>query len=201
MSKSEIKRKWMDQMFFALCEYTSVSDHERSRFYDKTNLLKIKKNDHFIKAGDVPDKIAFIVQGIFRVYYTTLSGDENTLVFRDENKFLSAYSAFLESTESAYSFQALEDSVLLYISMKDYVELMTEGGCCQAVTTKYSQLLFVEKEKREKEFLGCDALERYTNFINQEPVLSGRVPQLYIASYLGIKPETLSRIRKKLKLI
>lgn len=187
-------------MYHSLCEYNTIPDSEWIYLQKKIHVETIRKDNYFIKAGDRPDKIAFLVAGLFRIFYLNESGKENTLVFRDENKFLAAYSSFLENSNSKFYFQALEDSVLLYISIKDYLELSAQHSCWQNITTKYSQYLFVEKEKRELEFLCDDAEKRYRNFASSYPKLISRVPQFHIASYIGITPEALSRIRKKLKL-
>lgn len=200
MDEFPIEDKWLKQMYMKLNEYVSIPDIQWNKLKMKLRCIKVNKNDYFIKSEDIPDKLAFIVQGIFRISYLTQSGNDNTLVFRDENKFLSAYSSFLENVKSKYSFQALEDSILLYISLSDYIELCAEHVCWQIITTKYSQILFVEKENRETELLGDDAETRYNNFTKNFPELSMRIPQFYIASYIGITPETLSRIRKKTKL-
>jgi len=200
MDEFPIEDKWLKQMYTKLNEYVSIPDIQWNKLKRKLRYIKVNKNDYFIKSEDIPDKLAFIVQGIFRISYLTQSGNDNTLVFRDENKFLSAYSSFLENVKSKYSFQALEDSILLYISLSDWVELCAEHICWQIITTKYSQILFVEKENRETELLSDDAETRYHNFTKNFPELSMRIPQFYIASYIGITPETLSRIRKKTKL-
>ncbi len=197
MKEIPIDEDWTMKMFTTLCEYAAVPEAQWSKVLKKLHVLKIKKNDYFIKAGDFPDKLAYIVEGIFRVFYLSESGNENSLVFREEGRLLSAYSSFLENTNSVYSFQALEDSILIYSSLNDYTELLEEHACWQIITAKYSQMLFVEKEKREKEFLSDDAETRYMTFLNKYPKLVKRISLYYIASYLGITPEALSRIRKK----
>jgi CRP-like cAMP-binding protein len=191
------EKTWLKQMYTALCKYTLIPDDEWSKAQEKLQFLEIKKNDYFIHAGDVPDKLAFIIIGIFRVFYTTELGIERILVFRGENKFLSAYSSFLECTNSKYSIQALEDSILLYVSLKDYSLLLSEHICWQTICTKYAQQLFIEKEKRENEFLSDDAETRYNSFLSNYPDYEKRINQYHIASYLGITPVALSRIRNK----
>ena len=192
-----LEEKWIKQMLTTLCEYTSVPEEEWNNVKKRLHFIKIKKNDYFIKAGDSPDKLAYVVQGIFRIFYLSESGNESTLVFREEGRMLSAYSSFLENINSLYSFQALEDSILIYLSLADYSELVAENTCWQTITVKYSQMLFVEKEKREIGFLSDDAEARYLTFINNYPKISKRISQYHIASYLGITPEFLSRIRKR----
>lgn len=201
MDELALKEAWLKQMFTTLCEYAPIPDDEWNKTKTKIHSIKIQKNEYFIKAGDFPDKLAFIVHGIFRVFYLSKSGTESTLVFRNEKRLLSAYSSFLENINSRYSFQSLTDSTLLYISLNDMTELLSSHPCWQIITAKYSQLLFVEKEKRETEFLCDDAQTRYFTFANNFPEFIKRVSLHHIASYLGITPETLSRIRKKSKLI
>jgi CRP-like cAMP-binding protein len=201
MDKLPLEEMWKKQMFTTLCEFAPIPEDEWKKEQKKLHTLKIQKSEYFIKAGDFPDKLAFIVQGIFRVFYISESGNESSLVFRDEGRMLSAYSLFLENRNSKYSIQALEDSTLLYMSLKDWTKLLPRHACWQIINAKYSQMLFVEKENRVTEFLSEDAETRYTTFADKFPELIRRIPQYHIASYIGITPEALSRIRKKSKLI
>lgn len=197
MSKDVMQEAWIMQLFSALCELAYIPEKERASFTKRLHFIKIKKNQHFITVGEQPDKVAFIAEGLFRVYYLSDSGKENCLVFRDSGRFLSAYNSLLDNTVSKYSFQALEDSVLLYITLKDYAELLKGDECWQRVVSKYFQILFIEKEEREVGFLSADAKSRYRIFVTKYPELSERVSQYHIASYLGITPEALSRIRSQ----
>ena len=197
-----VEEKWLERGRVSLCKFSPVPvpENEWNKSIKNLHALSIKKNEYFIKAGDIPDKLAFIYRGIFRVFYLSESGSENTLVFRDEGRPLSAYSSFLENTGSRHYFQALEDSILLYIPFQDWAELLSGHPCWQAVYAKYLQILFIEKENRETEFLCNDAETRYITFVNKYPQIAKRVPHYHIASYLGITPEALSRILKKSKL-
>lgn len=197
MDEFPLEEKWTMQMFTTLCEFSVVPANEWSKVLNRLHVIKVKKNDYFIKTGDFPDKLAYIVKGIFRVFYLSESGNESTLVFRAEGRLLSAYSSFLENRNSMYSFQALEDSILIYLSLDDYAELLARHACWSIITAKYSQMLFVEKEKREIELLSDDAETRYISFISKYSTLAKRISQHHIASYLGITPEALSRIRKR----
>jgi CRP-like cAMP-binding protein len=197
MAESIIEEKWLKRMYTTLCEFSQIPDDEWNKARTKLRSLRIEKNNFFIKAGDIPDKLAFILDGIFRVYYSPESGNERILVFRGGNRLLSAYSSFLENTVSSYSIQALEQSNLLFITLSDYTALLNGHPCWQTITSKYSQMLVVEKEKRENEFLCDDAETRYKKFILNYPGLEKRINQYQIAAYLGITPVALSRIRSK----
>jgi CRP-like cAMP-binding protein len=202
MEELPVEEKWLKQGFTLLHAFSPVPvpEDEWKKSIKNVHALSLKKNEYFIKAGDIPDKLAFIFLGIFRVFYLSESGNENILVFRDEGRPLSAYSSFLENTVSRHYFQALEDSILLYISFQDWAELLSGHPCWQAIYARYLQILFIEKEDRETEFLCNDAETRYLTFVKKYPQIAKRVPYYHIASYLGITPEALSRMRKKLKL-
>ena len=197
MADSTLKRVWLNQMHSVLSEYARIPEGEWMKAQELLHVLKIRKGDYFIRVGDEPDKLAFIVAGLFRVFFTTKTGDEKILVFRAENRLLSAYSSFLESTTSKFSIQAVEESVLLYLSLEDYAKLLAEHSCWQTISAKYAELLFIEKEQRENEFLSEDAETRYYNFILHYPDFENRLNQYHIASYIGITPVALSRIRNK----
>jgi CRP-like cAMP-binding protein len=160
--------------------------------------IKFKKSQHFVKIGAVPDKMGFILSGLFRVYYITEQGDERILVFRGENRFLSAFSSFLENKPSWYGIQALEPSFLICMDLKEYKKLITDNARWADVSRKYVEDLFIEKEQREKEFFSLNATTRYLNFKKSYPGIEEKVSQYHVASYLGITPVALSRIRKRL---
>ncbi len=195
MDEMESYRRQMRAELLKFCEIPEV---ELRRAAGMSKLLRVGKNRHFIDIGEVPDKMGYILSGIFRVYYITEEGIDRTLVFRNENHFLSAFSAFIEGMPSWYAIQALEDSVLSCITLQDYNSLMENNSCWNTLTRKYVERLFIEKEKRERGFLSEDAATRYLTFLSSYPGFEERIPQHYIASYLGITPVALSRTRKKL---
>ena len=160
--------------------------------------LKLQKGQHFLKIGDVPDKMGFVISGIFRVYYNDEDGNERILVFRGENRFLSAYRSVQENEPSWYGIQALEPSFLICMHLKELKKHFSEHSCWNDVARKYLEDLFIEKEMRERDLLSFDVTTRYLNFQKRYPDVEARVSQYHIASYLGITPVALSRIRKRI---
>ncbi|MRR17727.1 MAG: Crp/Fnr family transcriptional regulator [Deltaproteobacteria bacterium] len=159
---------------------------------------KLQKGQHFLRIGDIPDKMAFVISGIFRVYYNTEEGNERILVFRGENRFLSAYRSVQENEPSWYGIQALEPSFLICMPLNELKKHLSEHRCWNDVARKYLEDLFIEKEKRERDLLSLDVTNRYLNFQKRYPDVEKRVSQYHIASYLGITPVALSRIRKRI---
>jgi CRP-like cAMP-binding protein len=94
--------------------------------------------------------------------------------------------------------QALEPSFLICMLLKEYKRLLTESNCWSNVSRQYIEDLFIEKEQREKELFALDATSRYLSFRKRYPDVERRVSQYHVASYLGITPQALSRIRKRL---
>jgi CRP-like cAMP-binding protein len=194
----EVEKSWTDKLYIELTKHTSIPESEWSKLMPMISVKKYKKNDFFIREGDIPETLAFIVLGIFRAFYISEKAEERVLVFRAENKFLTAFSSFLENTPSGLSLQALEDSLLLSIPLREYKGLLEGHSCWHIVTSKLTQQIFIEKEKREKEFLSDDAETRYLNFVRKYSGIESRINQYHIASYLGISPVTLSRIKSNL---
>ncbi len=159
---------------------------------------KFQKGDHFVQIGDIPDKLGFVVSGIFRVYYNTEDGNERIIVFRGENRFLSAYRSVQENEPSWYGMQALEPSFLICMPLSELKKHLSDHSYWNDVVKKYLEDLFIEKEKRERDLLSIDVTTRYLNFRKRYPDVENRVSQYHIASYLGITPVALSRIRKRL---
>jgi len=159
----------------------------------------LKRGDFFVRAGDAPRTIGFIVSGILRLYYVDDEGNEYTKSFCAENDFVAAYSALLLAQPSRLFIEALEDSRLLIADYSVYRLLCEEHPCWQVVNCKIAEGLFIKKEKRESTLLLDDAKTRYLNFLKEYPGLETRLKQHHIASYLGITPVTLSRIRAQLK--
>lgn len=159
---------------------------------------KLSAGDHFIHAGDIPLQIGFVVSGVFRFYYLTPDGSDHTKSFRMEGDFITAYSAFLLQEPAFFSIEALEDSHLLVTDFETYAELTESNPNWQMVRLRLTERVFLIKEQREKELLLDDATTRYLKFCEQYPGLEDRVKQYHIASFLGITPVSLSRIRRQL---
>jgi len=163
--------------------------------------MQLKKNRFFIRAGEIPETLGFLTSGILRLYYIDKNGTEFTKSFCVENDVIAAYSALLLNQPSRLFIQALEDSSLLVAPYKGYQTLVSGHTCWQTINHKLTKSLFIKKEKRESELLLDDAQTRYMTFLAEYPDLDKRLKQHHIASYLGITPASLSRIRAKLKKI
>jgi len=158
----------------------------------------MKANEYFVKECETPLKIAYVYSGLFRYVYLNDKGDEFTKGIITENSFISSYSAMILGMPSYFSIEALEDSKILEISWKDFMQLLDQDVFWVKFLLKFIERGYMIKEKRERDLLLLDAETRYKDFLLEFPGMDQRIKQGIIASYLGIKPETLSRIRSKI---
>lgn len=154
-----------------------------------------RKGRVFIAEGSVPKKLAFVTKGLFRYYYTNRKGAEFTKGFFPENSFITAYSAMVQQVPSTYTIEAIEDSELVIFDYVEWQRFSSGHPCWTTLLMALLQKGYFKKEKREREFLILDAKERYQAFLEEYPQLEQRIKQSMIASYLGITPVALSRIR------
>jgi CRP-like cAMP-binding protein len=183
----------------AINKFVSIPEAEMKRFLDAGSEVLVLKGEHFIEAGIVPDRIAFVVSGLFRYYYLSEKGNEFTKGFFPEHTFISSYSAMVQRCPSFYGVQALEDAVLFVIEYDAWQKLLDSHTCWQSLLLGYLTKGYIKKEKREREFLLLDARARYESFLQEYSHLEPRIRLNMIASYLGITPVALSRIRSQLR--
>lgn len=179
---------------------TNIPSGQEKKFEQLVSVQHLEKSENFIRAGESGRKIAFVRNGLFRYYYTSEDGIEYTKGFFDQNSILSAYDAILENKSSYFTIEALEDSVVETVPYDRFLQLFSEDPCWNEFLVVLLQKGYLAKVTRERELLLLDATERYRTFLGRYPDLETRVKQSIIASYLGIAPESLSRIRKNLVL-
>jgi CRP-like cAMP-binding protein len=182
-------------------ELKKILPHDRiSEFLSIGKEKSFEESEFFVKAGETPLKIAYVYEGLFRYLYVNEKGDEFTKGIITENNFISSYSAMVLNKPSYFSIEALENSKVLEISWSDFSHLMDIDDFWIKFLLKFVEKGYIIKEKRERDLLLLDAETRYKNFYAEFPGMEQRIKLGIIASYLGIKQETLSRIRKKIVL-
>lgn len=162
------------------------------------HLRKIVKNAFFIQEGDLSHEIAIVKSGMFCSYYIEKSGLEAIKYFYPEESVLISYYAYLTGHKSAYYMQALEDSEIYVMELSDFKQIVEGNYQLLYLCKKALDEMLIMKEEHASSFTRLTNTERYKKFLNTYPTLEKRVKQYQIASYLGITPVSLSRIRKKL---
>lgn len=166
-------------------------------FFANMKREEFSKKHILIKEGQTENYLSFIEKGIIRFY---IPKAENDLTFNIvfENGFLSAYDSFLTRTPSPYNIATLTDAVLLRITYNDLQTIFRESRLGNIIGRLASEELFLKKQKRELSLLNETAEQRYLNLFSEQPKLIEQISLKYIASYIGITPQALSRIRKRI---
>jgi CRP-like cAMP-binding protein len=154
----------------------------------------LDKQEVWQAAGQVHSHIAFIETGVLRTFLVA-NGRENTSGFFVAGSIAGAFTSFLTQTPSSWTLQALTPCRLVSISYDLLQELYARHSCWLRLGMRMMETQFLHKCRRETAFLLTPAAERYAALRQQFPTLEQQVPQYYLASYLGITPETLSRVR------
>jgi CRP-like cAMP-binding protein len=156
---------------------------------------KYKTNDYYSIPDNPAKNISFVDKGLFRLYVIDYEGNEATLALTGENMFMASYSAVILDQFQPVYIQAIEDSEVYEVPRTEFIKLWETDSQWKEVMQKHTELDLLRVRKRELGFLIYDAGARYNNFLKDFPQFINRIKLKYIASYLGISPETLSRIR------
>lgn len=181
-----------------LRSYVDVPEEEFRAFLTLLVPLKLKKDEHFYRAGEVPRYSPFILKGCLRQYVVTDNGEEQIILFNEEGNWAGQVGSMRTKTPTNVNLQALEDCEILGITL-DHIDLgMARFPWYQRYFLKkypadHARLL--EQANRLK----TESPETlYRELLNERPSLVLRLPQYHIANYLGVRTETLSRIKNKI---
>lgn len=174
----------------------SINDAEWEAFQRMLKPKQLKKHELLLEQGQVCRHMAFIVKGYVRFYFL-VGGEEVTKEFSFENNFCGSYASFISGKPSRFNVKAMEDLSILIFDRPHLLELIDQYPVWGKFLLFSVENLFVRKENREASFLLDSPEEKYEKLLHEHKEILQRVPLKYIASYLGITAETLSRVRAK----
>ncbi len=158
---------------------------------------KFRKKQYVLQAGDVCRYENFVVSGCLRAYTVDAKGQEHIAMFGMEGWWISDLYSFLTGTPATQHIDALEDSEILSIERADLERLYAEVPKFNKMFRVLLQNAFIAQQQRILGSISQSAEERYADFVKRYPSLEQRIPQHQVASFLGMTPETISRIRKQ----
>jgi CRP/FNR family transcriptional regulator len=180
----------------ALCP--QVTTAELDYLTSGLTVSDLKPKHFYIHANTVQKEIGFVFSGLLRTFYIDNEGNQISVNFLRENRYITHYPAFITQTPSKYYFQCIEPTTIVNLSYKH----IQEGYNRFPILERYGRLVAEEAlkvlHKRIESFLFDTAETRYLEFIKENPDLFNRVSLSYLSSYLGIERQSLTRIRKKL---
>lgn len=156
----------------------------------------IAKNEHFLNFGEISRHVAFIGTGL-AMHYRLYDGMEIPIDFTPEGEWLAYLTSFSQGTPSDMGIKALEDMRILRLSATNMQLLFQAQPKFIALKSFYTEVSFMSNARHGADLAMLNGKERYNKFMSEKPGLINRIPQYYIAAYLGIKPQSLSRIRKQ----
>jgi CRP-like cAMP-binding protein len=159
--------------------------------------LKLGKGETFFRSGEPMKRIGLLTQGLGVVYFETIDGKRAIRRFIRPGDPCTSYPAVIRGEAAMDTFEALEDTVIMWMDYKDLVHLMSRNICWERVMRRSLEREIEEREHKEYELFVLSAPERYEKFKKRFPELLGRVPQYMVASHIGITPVALSRIISK----
>ncbi len=188
----------MEELIQYILKFGSLNKQQIELIASKGKILRINKDNYFSEAGKVPKQVGFIVGGVIRGCYYNNKGEEITRCFVMENSLVCDYVNFEANTSSTEYLQAATDCSLIVFSQKDWEELSHIIVGWDNIKNKMVQLCMYQKS-RKGPVISQDATTRYLEFLENYPSIINRVPLSYIASYLGVTQQSLSRIRKNIR--
>ena len=178
-----------------LSQYTTIKDEEKRAIIKRTHYGSYKKNEFIQRQGEIPKRVAFINKGAARMFYIDKSGKDHTTAFTFENHPIVALDSFTQQIPLAVNTIALEPAEMIWTSNSEFYEVISLFPKFEAVLLMVlSKFLAVEGEQA-KLLRIHSSRERYEALCKMRPEVIQRVPVKYIASYLGMADETLSRVR------
>ena len=177
-----------------------LTEEERELIENYLSLKKLRKRQYLLQEGDVCKSIAFVENGAMRLYNVKENGTEHIVHFALEGQFLADLYSFFVNEPSVYNIDAIEDSELVLITRTASDELRKLSPKYQEFIFQETSEAYIQLERRMTSVISLSLDERYQELITRYANIIQRVPQHMIASYMGLTPETLSRVRKRISI-
>lgn len=178
-------------------KYLPLDDGEKQALTRRLTERKIKRKQYILQEGDICKYFTYVVEGCFRMYGVDNSGSEHNLVFTVEDDWIADIGSLHKEQPSKLFIEAVEPSVILQLSKEGLWHLYTNYPKFDRNFRVIIEDKYIELQNRLLQTFSATAYERYESFLEQYPNLSNRLPNTQIASYLGITPEFLSKIRNE----
>lgn len=188
----------MKELIDYITQFGDLTKWQSDFITSKARILELPKNEYLSEAGKVPKYVGFVLEGVFRFCYYNNNGQDITYYFIDENSFVADYPRFeLQAVASEY-IQAVTNCKLLAFTKKDWDEISQVIIGWESISGRIEKNCLSVSIERRSPLVSEDATTRYLTFMEKFPQLLNRVPLSYVASYLGITQQSLSRIRKNI---
>ena len=179
-----------------ISRFITLTPEEEQYFISLLKVKKLRKKQYLLQEGEICRNEYFVIKGCLRTYTIDEKGLEHVIQFSIEDWWTGDKYSFLTQNPSSYTIDAIEDSELLYLDKVSHDELYLKVPKFERFFRHLLQYAFISMQERINATLSQTADQRYCSFIEKYPLMEQRLPLKQIASYLGITPESLSRIRR-----
>jgi CRP-like cAMP-binding protein len=186
-----------NKLLYYFNKWSELSEEDEAIILAAFEPMTIKKKKDLLVSGQVCNYLYFITKGCLRSFYIDSKGVEHIYQIRMDNNWISDLESFFSQRPSKYNIETLEDSYLLKISHERMEKLLIEIPRLERYFRILFQKAYINALNRLNATMWETAMDRYNEMLKEHPEVFQRVPLVYIASYLGITPESLSRIRKQ----
>ncbi len=187
-----------DILFQYLKTYTNAPDESLLDVVEQVPIQSFKKGTLLLEQGEVSSKCYFVLKGLIRQYFIDSDGNENTSNFYSEKQVAAIYNPQQVHKASKYFLACLEDSILLVGDLHDEMQMYAKYPFLETMVRKMMEETMANAQDNYADLLVLSPEARYLALLEKRPGLAERVAQNQLASYLGIKPESLSRIKRRL---
>ncbi len=187
----------LDKIKGLFSQYGNIGVDDWNKIFELVSHKNIDKGDFFIRAGEVKDQLGIITKGCMRYFYLK-DGEEITGEFWRENEILAAYECCILKQPSTLFIEAIEDTELIILSYSRLKVLSGQVSGLDKILIALLEKFIVESQQRVASYIVETPEERYLRLRDEMPGIEDRVHQKYIASFVGVTPVTLSRIRARL---
>jgi CRP-like cAMP-binding protein len=174
----------------------TLSDDEVEMIRAISILKKLRKRQFLSQEGDVWRYNAFVAKGLLKTFSIDSKGQEHIMNFAPENYWTGDRESLTDETPSRFNIDAIEDTEVILIAKGNFEEVCRKIPQLNDLVNAILQKSFIVSQSRIHANISLSAEEKYQNFMDKYPFIASRVPQHMIASYIGITPETLTRIRR-----
>lgn len=187
-----------EPFFQHLSEKINLTEKEKALIHSQLLIKKLRKKQYLLQEGDICKSVAFVLKGALRAYTIDQKGVDHIVQFALEGWLISDLYSFLTASPATYYIDALEDSTVVLISKEAELAITKEVPQFETYNRLQITGAYLAMQKRVNALISQTVEERYLGFMQLYPNIIQRVPQHMIASYMGLSPETLSRVRKKM---
>lgn len=178
--------------------YLPLNEEEIAELKKRAVIRRIKRRQLILNEGDVCSSYIFVVEGCFRMYKVDAQGKEHNLQFAVEDGWIADLGSFYLEKPSELYIEAMENSLIIQLAKPDMLFFFTHYHTFDRNFRVLVENAFIEMQGRVLQNISSTAEERYLDFLNKHPKLFNRISNVQIASYIGVTPEFLSKIRKEI---